>query len=280
LSTSPARGVELGPTLRRLRVEAGLSGPQAARLAGAGLSQPLISRIERGYRVPTAKQISALCKAYRADTETRAALVATAKALEASTTSSRIILQNPRRLQQRIMQMEQASRVLRSFQTTTVIGQAQTPAYAEAITEPDFRGEKRTEAVQSRLKRQELLDSGREFILLHTEGALRWHLVGPELMAEQLEHLVELSRRPNLRVGVIPWDRPTTIYARHTFHLYDSRAAIVTTESGMAVITDPVQVAVYDRRFAELEAISVFDDEARAVFQHLADEYRALRSKV
>ena len=45
----------------------------------------------------------------------------------------------------------------------------------------------------------------------------------------------------------------------------------------MAVITDPVQVAVYERRFADLEAIAVFDDEARATFQRLADEYRALR---
>jgi transcriptional regulator with XRE-family HTH domain len=246
-------------------------------LAGAGLSQPLISRIEQGYRVPTAKQVTALCKAYRADARTKSALVAATKALEAGTTSSRIILQNPRRLQHRIRQMEEASRVMRSFQTTMVIGLAQTPAYAEAITEPDFHGEQRADAVRSRLERQELLDSGRKFILLHTEGALRWHLGGPELMADQLDHLTELSRRPNLRVGVIPWDRPTTTYARHTFHLYDSRAAIVTTESGMAVITDPVQVSVYDRRFTELEAIAVFDDEARAAFQRLADEYRALR---
>lgn len=203
-------------------MEAGLSGPQAARLARAGLSQPLISRIEKGYRLPTAMRVTALCKAYRVDAQTKAALVAAAKALEASTTSSRIILQNPRRLQQRIMRIEEGSKVLRSVQTTMVIGQAQTPAYAEAITEPDFHGEKRTEAVQSRLARQELLGSGREFILLHTKGALRWHLVSPELMAEQLDHLGELSRRPNLRVGVIPWDRPRTSYARHTFHLVET----------------------------------------------------------
>lgn len=274
VSSGRARPIEIGPTLRRLREERGLSGIEAARLAD--LSQPIVSRLETGFRVPTVKEVTVLCKVYRADRETRDALLSAAQAMEAGTTSSRIILQNPRRLQERVKRMEEASRLLRSVQTTMVIGLAQIPEYAEAITEPEFKGTKRADAVQSRLGRQSILDTDRQFVLLHTEGALRWHLVSPQMMIDQLAHLTELSWRPNVRAGVIPWDRPTTTYARHTFHLYDSNAAIVTTESGMAVVTDPVQVAVYDHRFATLEDAAVFGDEARAVFARLGDEYRTL----
>jgi transcriptional regulator with XRE-family HTH domain len=265
---------ELAATLRRLRDESGLSGVEAARRAR--LTQTKVSRLETGRQVPTVKEVAALCKAYRVAQEVRDKLMALAEDMEAGTTSSRIVLQNPARLQGRIGRIEMASRVLRSLQTTMVIGMAQTPRYAVAITEPDLVGEKREEAVRARLARQSALDSDRRLTLLHTEGALRWHLQDPSLMADQIDHLTELSMRPNVRMGVIPWDRPTGGYVRHGFHLYDSSVVVVTTELGMAFITDPKQVKIYEKRFSEIEAAAVFDDEARAVFARLAGEYRDL----
>ncbi|MGH3942092.1 MAG: Scr1 family TA system antitoxin-like transcriptional regulator, partial [Pseudonocardiaceae bacterium] len=75
--------------------------------------------------------------------------------------------------------------------------------------------------LQSRRDRQAILDTDRRVTLLHAEGALRWHIGGPTIMAAQLEHLAELTHHPTLRLGVIPWDRPLTMHARHAFHLYD-----------------------------------------------------------
>ncbi|MBV9012849.1 MAG: hypothetical protein JO272_12510 [Pseudonocardiales bacterium] len=98
-------------------------------------------------------------------------------------------------------------------------------------------------------------------------------------MAAQLDHLAELTRRRNLRLGVIPWDRPLTMHARHAFHLYDTHTVIVGTESGTAFITDPVEVGAYDRRFAELEGVAVFGDDAGAVFARIAGEYRDLAQR-
>jgi hypothetical protein len=86
----------------------------------------------------------------------------------------------------------------------------------------------------------------RHFTLLHSEGALRWHIGSPTIMAAQLDHLAELTRHPNLRLGVIPWDRPLTMHARHAF------------------------------RFAELEGVAVFGDQAAQVFERVADDYRTL----
>lgn len=273
LSDSPARP-ELAATLRRLRQDAGLSGIEAARRAG--LSQSTVSRLETGRRAPTVKEVTALCRAYRAPAELCAELRATARDIQEGTTSARIVLQRPRQMQERIGRVEQSSALIRGFQPAMVIGLAQTLDYARAMMAGRVSGETLEQLTKSREERQAILDTDRHFTLLHAEGALRWHIGNPTIMAAQLDHLATLTRRPNLRLGLIPWERPLTMHARHAFHLYDTHTVILGTESGTAFIADPVEVATYDRRFAELESVAVFGDEAREVFARIAGEYRGL----
>lgn len=270
MSNSPARP-ELAATLRRLRYDAGLSGIEAARRAR--LSQSTVSRLETGRRAPTVKEVSALCKAYRAPAEVRAALQAIARDLQEGTTSARIVLQRPREMQERIGRIEQSSTLIRGFQPAMVIGLVQTLDYARAMMSGRVTGDTLEQLTQSRRERQAILDTERQLTLLHAEGSLRWHIGSPAIMATQLDHLAELTRHPNLRLGVIPWERPLHIHARHAFHLYDTHTVIVGTESGTAFITDPVEVAAYDRRFAELEQVAVFGHEAARVFQRVAADY-------
>ncbi|HEX5142412.1 MAG TPA: Scr1 family TA system antitoxin-like transcriptional regulator [Mycobacterium sp.] len=141
---------------------------------------------------------------------------------------------------------------------------------------PAATGDALEQLTRSRQERQAVLDTDRQLTLLHAEGALRWHIGSPTIMAAQLDHLAGLTRHPNLRLGVIPWDRPLTMHARHAFHLYDTHTVIVGTESGTAFITDPAELAAYDRRFAELEEVAVFGDEAAQVFMRVAADYRDL----
>lgn len=274
--TDRAARPELASTLRRLRQEAGLSGIEAARRAG--LSQSTVSRLETGRRAPTVKEITVLCKAYRATAQLRAELQATARDLQEGITSARIVLQRPREMQERIGRIEQSAALIRSFQPAMVIGLVQTLDYARAMMSGRVRGQTLDQLTESRRRRQAILTTDRRLTLLHAEGALRWHIGSPTIMAAQLDHLAELARCPNLRLGVIPWDRSLTMHARHAFHLYDTHTVIVGTESGTAFITDPVEVAAYDRRFAELEAVAVFDDRAVRVFERVADDYRTLES--
>lgn len=265
---------ELAATLRLLRQRAGLSGIEAARRAG--LSQSTVSRLETGRRAPTVKEITVLCRAYRAPTELRVALQATARDLQEGTTSARIVLQRPREMQERIRRIEQSSALIRSFQPAMVIGLVQTLDYARSVMSGRVHGQTLDQLTEARRQRQSILDTGRHFTLLHAEGALRWHIGNPTIMADQLDHLAELARHPNLRLGVIPWDRPLTMDARHAFHVYDTHTVIVGTESGTAFITDPAELAAYDCRFAELEGVAVFDEHAVRVFQRVADDYRTL----
>ncbi|MGH3670766.1 MAG: helix-turn-helix domain-containing protein [Pseudonocardiaceae bacterium] len=273
MSYSPSRP-EIAATLRRLRQQAGLSGIEAARRAG--LSQSTVSRLETGRRAPTVEEVTALCKAYRAPAELRAALQATARDLREGTTSARIVLQRPREMQERIARIEQSSTLIRSFQPAMIVGLTQTLDYAQAMMSGRVSGETLEQLIQSRRERQTILDTDRQLALVHTEGALRWHIGSPTIMAAQLDYLAALTRRPNLRLGVIPWNRPLTMPARHAFHLYDTHTVIVGTESGTAFITDPVEVGAYDHRFKEFEANAMFGDQAVRVFERVADDYRAL----
>lgn len=252
-----------------------MSGSEAARRAG--LKQYTLHRTESGLRAPTVQEIAALCKVYRVDAETRGILQAIARDLKEGVVSTRIIFQNPQKHQERIKRIEQASSLIRSFQSSVVIGLAQTPAYARVMMGERHTGAVVDELTGSRVDRQKVLEDGRRFVFLHTEGALRWHMGGPEVMAEQMDHLAALANRPNVRVGVIPWHRPVEIPSRHPFHIYDMHTVIVGTELGTAFIGDPVAVRDYDRRFSELESVAVFDDDARAELRRIATDYRGLR---
>ena len=95
-------------------------------------------------------------------------------------------------------------------------------------------------------------------------------------MARQAEHLVTVTERPHVRLGVIPWTRAVTHPVLHAFQIYDQRAVMVGTETAVAVITDARDVADYETRFQIYAALADYGDDARHVLQRLADEYRAL----
>lgn len=274
--TLPARRDELSTTLHGLRTDAGLNQTEAARRAGT--SQATISRFETGAQMPTEAEIERLCDIYRAPARTRRALVTITRTIRQETTKARTVLRrhDTPRLQARIGGIEKASARIRGLQTAIVSGLLQTPDYARGIGSRSLTGDQLDRFVTKRMERQEALDSAREFIVVQTEGSLRWHISSPEVMSAQMDALVISSERPNLRLGVIPWTVPVRGAILHGFQIFDSRAVIVGTEAATAIITDPKDVSHYEQRFAGYEALAVFGDEARAVLARLAHEYKGL----
>lgn len=275
MSHSTCRPDELSATLRQLRSNADLSGVEAARFAG--YSQPKISRFETARQVPTTEEVHTLCRVYGASTEVRDRLLELATDLTADTVRARTVLSHGARfMQQRIGRIEQASELIRSFTPTIIDGLLQTPAYVHAIGSRDMTGADLEAFVTSRTDRQKILDTDRQFHKIITEGALRWHVGSPQLMTAQLEHLIDASHRPNLRLGVIPWTTPVHAPALHCFTVLDDRAVVVGTETATTVITDPADVTDYTHRHGFYARLAVIDDAARAVLGRLAAEYRAL----
>jgi transcriptional regulator with XRE-family HTH domain len=275
LSRPARRPDELSTTLRQLRSDAELSGMEAAQRAG--YSQPKISRFETARQVPTTEEVRTLCRVYDAPPEVRDRLLELAADLTGGTIRARAVLSHGARyMQQRVGRIEQASELVRSFTPTIVDGLLQTPDYVRAMGSHRLAGGGLESFVSSRAARQQIPDTDRQFQSIITEGALRWHVGSPQIMAAQLEHLIEASHRPNLRLGVIPWTTPVHSPALHCFTIFDDRAVIVGTETATAIITDPADISDYEKRHTLYSQLTVAGNPARAVLARLAAEYRDL----
>jgi transcriptional regulator with XRE-family HTH domain len=119
---------------------------------------------------------------------------------------------------------EQASRI-HNWDNRNVTGLLQTEAYMRAIIpagKPNVADDVIERLLAARMERQQVLDRDEPpfcwFVI--AESALRASFGGLDVMRGQLEHLLELTRRPNLRVQVWPFsigdcpgcDGPMTVF--------------------------------------------------------------------
>ncbi|WP_461033807.1 helix-turn-helix domain-containing protein [Streptomyces mayteni] len=111
-------------------------------------------------------------------------------------------------------ELEKVAKTISEYAPTLVPGLLQTESYARALTRatlplaPDEEVEKH---VRNRLERQKLLhrEKAPEFWAVLYEAALRVPFGGPDAMADQLAHIVELARTRRIRVQVLPFSSAT-----------------------------------------------------------------------
>jgi hypothetical protein len=95
---------------------------------------------------------------------------------------------------------------------SAVHGLLQTKAYAAAVERYgplQLTDEQILQRVDVRLARQSVLHrevDPLESVSLIAEAALRENVGGPDVMAEQLDHLIEVAQRPNVDVRILPAD--------------------------------------------------------------------------
>lgn len=274
-----ARRRELGDALRQLRKSAGLSGQQAAQRTG--MSQSKISRLESGRLVPNVPDTETLADLLGAPPEVKEHLLALAADVNTHTKSLRLLRQRGLGgVQRAVGRLEASTRVLRVFVPHVVPGLLQTEAYARALLTrplapplPDLAA-----AVAARLGRQAILtDTQREFRFVLTESALRSRIAGADVMAEQMHRLIEATRWPNIRLGIIPWTARLPEVARTDFTLHDDRAVLIETFTAGITITDPRDIHLYLRIFAAYEDIAVGGRDTRQILADLTNTYRSSR---
>jgi transcriptional regulator with XRE-family HTH domain len=101
--------------------------------------------------------------------------------------------------------------MLLTYQHSFIPGLLQTERYARAVmsTWPNITAEEIDRLVAARLSRQQILTrTDRRPPMLWAivdEGALRRPIAAPDVMREQLLHLVEMAGLPNVVVGVVPY---------------------------------------------------------------------------
>jgi Domain of unknown function (DUF5753) len=102
---------------------------------------------------------------------------------------------------------EGKAHTLRIWQPIIVPGIVQTPAYArELFAAMGLNDDQVSDYVQSRLSRQAILDRADppSVVIVLDELALHRLIGTPAIMREQLEHLLELSKRPNIHIHILP----------------------------------------------------------------------------
>lgn len=268
---------ELPRTLLELRAKAGLRQVDVARRAG--LTQTRLSRAENGHALLTPDEVETLARLYHAPEPQRVALVAAATAAQDEYIDARVVLQRgtTASLQRRFADLERRAHEVRAFQPVMVLGPLQTADYAAAVfgEDPDHH------LVQQRLQRQRHLldDPDRRWQLIQTEGALRWHVKSPALMAAQIEHLLQLAALPHVELGILAWATPVTTFPMTGFHLYDRRTVVVGTRDGTAIMTASDVVTDYRQLFDELRDTATFGEPGRDELRRILADYRSLAAQ-
>ena len=257
-------------------MEASLTGRALARLTG--LHYTKISRAENGRQSVTDAEIRAWCTACGASDQVPE-LIAMARTVESMYREwRRQTRAGMRQLQESSAPLYEQTRLFRIYEHTALPGLFHTAEYSMEIMRywVRFLGlpDDAEAATAARLARQKVLRSGRRrFIVVLAEQALRTRLGTPQVMAAQLEHLLEVMRLPNVSVGIIPAMAERYTVAQVPFWIWDDVRVTVETISARLEITRPDEIALYATVFDQLRQSAVYGSRARELISDAIADY-------
>ncbi|GGV64685.1 MULTISPECIES: helix-turn-helix domain-containing protein [Streptomyces] len=255
---------KLGAELRALRTAAGLTSGEAARRAG--WHQSKVSRIETGTSGVKPADVRLLLDAYEVeDGQLRELLLALAGSGDAEDRpwwhAYRGVLPPTYR---DFISLESQATGMRTLETSVVPGLLQTPEYARAVTRAAVDGvdEQRLDTlVEVRLTRQGVLrgDPPLRLNAVLDEAVLRRQVGGPEVMARQLDRLMEAARLPQVTLQVLPFSAGAHIGVTGPFVIF----SFSNTSDLDVVVLDHLTSSLHLERKEDLQAYSEAFDTLR-----------------
>ncbi|MGH3774060.1 MAG: helix-turn-helix domain-containing protein [Pseudonocardiaceae bacterium] len=195
--------------LRRWRTEAGLRLEDICTPLSWATSK--LSRMERAEQAIGPAEVIALATVYGIGEQERDRYVALAlqSRQKGWWTPYKVGEAIPEDFEESVGLESEACRV-RSYQDMVLPGLLQTEAYATALAcawLPRVSDRVVEERVRLRMARQALLHEGAPLRLdcVVTEAALRQQVGGPEVMRQQLRHLLDVTELPHVSVQVMPF---------------------------------------------------------------------------
>jgi transcriptional regulator with XRE-family HTH domain len=256
----------VGMVLARMRHARGLTGAELADLVN--MSQPKISRIERGLGRINPKDVGVIARALGADTRLSQELTERAEQSQEHMTDWRPTMTGFAGQQRTMARWESTAEVVRIFEPALFPGALQTSGYATAVFR-DFRRliEPATDdlteralltAVSARVKRQEALaDRSKSFRFVIGEAALKHRHYPPVEMLAQISHVRGvLARNTNVEIGLIR-DNAPVIPLLHGFTLLDARLVVVDLYNTGLISRSRKDIDTYQRLFDTLGAQTV-----------------------
>lgn len=262
--------------LARLRLQASIS--QRDMGTALGVTHTTVRRVETGETRPKLQQVRqwldavAEADASLIDAATRNRLVDLAEAMHAEIRGWPELLGDDGHAQRDIAARERTATRVRNYQDKIVPGLLQTPEYARAYfelgTTTDVDG-----AVAERIARQRVLrQDGRLFLFLIEEAALTRDIGGEQVVAEQRDRIVSLSRLPSVEIAVVSSSAATPV-VWHNFTLWDTPdGAYAMSELlyGQPERAEPQDVARLESLWGRLWSAAVHGDEAVRLIQNMA----------
>ncbi|MFV8184711.1 helix-turn-helix domain-containing protein [Streptomyces sp. AF1B] len=247
---------KLGAELRSLRTSAGLTSGEAARLVG--WHQSKVSRIETGASGVKPADVRLLLDAYAvADAQLRELVMVLAGSEDGSGRhhwwhAYRGVLPPTYR---DFISLESQASAMSTLETSVVPGLLQTPEYATAVTRAAVGGldDERLDAlVKVRLARQDVLrsDPPLELSAVLDEAVLHREVGGPDVMARQLERLVEAAQLPQVRLQVLPFAAGAHVGVTGPFVIF----SFASTSDLDVVVLDHLTSSLYLERKEDLQA--------------------------
>lgn len=254
------RSRRLGARLSRYRTGRGLSGTALA--AELGIGQPQLSRIETGRTKITAVTLARLVEALHipeADAE---------KLEELRRRSAEPgwwqdygdILSEPVEM---LIELEVEASWIRSYEGHVIPGLLQTRDYAERIMtagSAHIRVSDIDRYLQLRMRRQRRLSEGMRFTAILSEAAIRQQVGGPQVLHDQLRHIIRASSEFDVTVQVVPFSADAHAALGASFVIiswpdeYDAEAVYVDGETSFTVYERDGIVRQYVHAFASVQA--------------------------
>lgn len=219
-SSPTIRQRELGKRLRELRNEHNLTVEDVAEKLLCSATK--ISRLETGARRPSLRDVRDLCSLYGVEDPTSAELMALARGAREQGwwTQYDDLNLDP------LIGLEEAASAVTCYSMYYMPALLQTEAYARAIIKavaPKMDPYVYQQRIEVRLRRQQLLAGANRprYRVLLDEAVLLRRVGGAEIMAAQLEKVLEAARQEQATVQVIPFDSGAYVAADGYFVLLE-----------------------------------------------------------
>jgi transcriptional regulator with XRE-family HTH domain len=261
--------------LRRLREAAHLTCEEVA--AALECSASKISRIETGRVLPSPRDVRDLMKIYGVPDDERDALIQLAR-------DSRrkgwwhAYADGVRPRVATYLDLESTASDLRFYQVSRVPALLLSEQYARAYLtsariwpEQALEPDETIRLLMERL-RQTAASSPRLWVVMD-ESAIRRRVGGREVMRMQIEHMIELSSRPNVVIQVMPFNASLRVAFDASFTIMtfpnqaDPDVVSVGYPTGMLLIEDLTEVDQYNTLFQHLQAAALSPDDSVALMR-------------
>ncbi|MCX5160774.1 helix-turn-helix transcriptional regulator [Streptomyces sp. NBC_00264] len=184
----------------------------------------------------------------------------------------------------RVLDAEKNAETIEQWSPNVFPGLLQTRPYARALHLAERLPELQKEAeakVDARLERAQLFERSHrspQYWNILSESLLRLPILPSQQMAEQLDHVAELTRRGRIFTQVIPWNsgvHPLMLGNALVLDFADAPPFAYTEGQYHGVtVDDPVLVKQYRRSYDLLRATALPPEVSLAMIEKAAEEYR------